>query len=246
MSFPPLQAPADAKRWETQLTAPLGTPALTPPSSGGALARCIVGIVVWPKPACDYKVRDSAPLSRLVRSPRPRPHLGFSGPGHAGLASQRCLSWAPEAEVGGGGTGRSFARGVNARLTCSFASRPLRANPVSPRRRRWNAEGAEGARGGGGNSEMAETVADTRRLITKPQNLNDAYGPPSNFLEIDVSNPQTVGVGRGRFTTYEIRVKVRPSFSPAVRPLLPSRLAPSRPRSECPQAAQLSRPGAAG
>ncbi|XP_060046649.1 sorting nexin-3 isoform X3 [Erinaceus europaeus] len=54
---------------------------------------------------------------------------------------------------------------------------------------------------------MAETVADTRRLITKPQNLNDAYGPPSNFLEIDVSNPQTVGVGRGRFTTYEIRVK---------------------------------------
>uniref|UniRef100_A0ACB8GCZ4 Sorting nexin-3 n=1 Tax=Sphaerodactylus townsendi TaxID=933632 RepID=A0ACB8GCZ4_9SAUR len=55
---------------------------------------------------------------------------------------------------------------------------------------------------------MAETVADTRRLITKPQNLNDAYGPPSNFLEIDVSNPQTVGVGRGRFTTYEVRVKV--------------------------------------
>lgn len=145
-----------------------------------------------------------------------------------------------------GDTGRSFARGVNARLTCSFASRPLRANPVSPRRRRWNAEGAEGARGGGGNREMAETVADTRRLITKPQNLNDAYGPPSNFLEIDVSNPQTVGVGRGRFTTYEIRVKVRPSFSPTVRPLLPSRLAPSKPRSECPQAAHVSRPGAAG
>lgn len=65
---------------------------------------------------------------------------------------------------------------------------------------------------------MAETVADTRRLITKPQNLNDAYGPPSNFLEIDVSNPQTVGVGRGRFTTYEIRVKVRPSFPLPGRP----------------------------
>eukprot|EP00069_Balaena_mysticetus_P021477 bmy_03108T0 len=54
---------------------------------------------------------------------------------------------------------------------------------------------------------MAETVAGTRRLITKPQNLNDACGPRSNFLEIDVSNPQTVRVGRGRFTTYEIRVK---------------------------------------
>ncbi|KAG7274887.1 hypothetical protein CRUP_014672 [Coryphaenoides rupestris] len=38
-------------------------------------------------------------------------------------------------------------------------------------------------------------------------NLNDAYGPPSNFLEIDVSNPETTGLGRGRFTTYEIRLK---------------------------------------
>ncbi|XP_029487803.1 sorting nexin-3-like isoform X1 [Oncorhynchus nerka] len=54
---------------------------------------------------------------------------------------------------------------------------------------------------------MADTIADTRRLFTKPQNLNDAYGPPSNFLEIDVSNPETVGVGRTRFTTYEIRLK---------------------------------------
>lgn len=62
---------------------------------------------------------------------------------------------------------------------------------------------------------MAETIADTRRLISKPQNLNDAYGPPSNFLEIDVGNPQTVGVGRGRFTTYEIRVKVRGGRGPA-------------------------------
>ncbi|XP_035286301.1 sorting nexin-3 isoform X2 [Anguilla rostrata] len=55
---------------------------------------------------------------------------------------------------------------------------------------------------------MTEAIADTRRLFSKPQNLNDAYGPPSNFLEIDVSNPQTVGVGRGRFTTYEIKLKV--------------------------------------
>ncbi|GAA6065232.1 sorting nexin-3 [Tachysurus ichikawai] len=56
---------------------------------------------------------------------------------------------------------------------------------------------------------MVDTVADTRRLYAKPQNLNDAYGPPSNFLEIDVSNPETIGVGRGRFTTYEIRLKGR-------------------------------------
>ncbi|XP_057627646.1 sorting nexin-3-like isoform X1 [Chionomys nivalis] len=36
---------------------------------------------------------------------------------------------------------------------------------------------------------MVETVADTRRQITKPQDLNDAYGPPSNFLEIDTNLP---------------------------------------------------------
>lgn len=53
------------------------------------------------------------------------------------------------------------------------------------------------------------TVADTRRLNAKPQDLTDAYGPPSNFLEIDVYDPQTIGVGRNRFTTYEVRMRVR-------------------------------------
>ncbi|NP_001139366.1 sorting nexin-12 isoform 4 [Danio rerio] len=51
------------------------------------------------------------------------------------------------------------------------------------------------------------TVADTRRLNSKPQDLTDAYGPPSNFLEIDVYDPQTIGVGRNRFTTYEVRMR---------------------------------------
>ncbi|XP_067903358.1 sorting nexin-12 isoform X1 [Heterodontus francisci] len=51
-------------------------------------------------------------------------------------------------------------------------------------------------------------VADTRRLHSKPQDLNDAYGPPSNFLEIDIFNPQTVGVGRSKYTTYEVRMRV--------------------------------------
>ncbi|XP_043541698.1 sorting nexin-12-like [Chiloscyllium plagiosum] len=57
---------------------------------------------------------------------------------------------------------------------------------------------------------MAEAlgVADTRRLHSKPQDLNDAYGPPSNFLEIDIFNPQTVGVGRSKYTTYEVRMRV--------------------------------------
>ncbi|KAL4648286.1 sorting nexin-12 isoform X1 [Arapaima gigas] len=56
--------------------------------------------------------------------------------------------------------------------------------------------------------KMSEAVvADTRRLNSKPQDLTDAYGPPSNFLEIDVYNPQTIGVGRNRFTTYEVRMR---------------------------------------
>uniref|UniRef100_A0AAQ5YKQ7 PX domain-containing protein n=1 Tax=Amphiprion ocellaris TaxID=80972 RepID=A0AAQ5YKQ7_AMPOC len=50
-------------------------------------------------------------------------------------------------------------------------------------------------------------VADTRRLNSKPQDLSDAYGPPSNFLEIDVYDPQIIGVGRGRYTTYEVRMR---------------------------------------
>lgn len=51
-------------------------------------------------------------------------------------------------------------------------------------------------------------VADTRRLNSKPQDLMDAYGPPSNFLEIDVYDPQINGIGRNRFTTYEVRMRV--------------------------------------
>ncbi|KAJ7395540.1 Sorting nexin-12 [Pitangus sulphuratus] len=50
-------------------------------------------------------------------------------------------------------------------------------------------------------------VADTRRLNAKPQDLTDAYGPPSNFLEIDIFNPQTVGMGRARYTSYELRMR---------------------------------------
>ncbi|KAF3841059.1 hypothetical protein F7725_006921 [Dissostichus mawsoni] len=51
------------------------------------------------------------------------------------------------------------------------------------------------------------SVADTRRLNSKPQDLTDAYGPPSNFLEIDVYDPQVVGVGRNRYTNYEVRMR---------------------------------------
>ncbi|XP_072451538.1 sorting nexin-12 isoform X2 [Chiloscyllium punctatum] len=75
---------------------------------------------------------------------------------------------------------------------------------------------------------MAEAlgVADTRRLHSKPQDLNDAYGPPSNFLEIDIFNPQTVGVGRSKYTTYEVRMRivVPPLPGKALKRQLPFRM----------------------
>ncbi|CAG9562353.1 unnamed protein product [Danaus chrysippus] len=56
---------------------------------------------------------------------------------------------------------------------------------------------------------MAEdTTADaTRRLNVKKQTLDDAYAAPANFLEIDVVNPVTMGVGKKRFTDYEVRMR---------------------------------------
>ena len=48
----------------------------------------------------------------------------------------------------------------------------------------------------------------TRRLSSKKQTLDDAYAAPANFLEIDVINPITHGVGNKRYTDYEVRMKV--------------------------------------
>jgi hypothetical protein len=57
---------------------------------------------------------------------------------------------------------------------------------------------------------MADTNVDaTRRLNVKKQTLDDAYAAPANFLEIDVINPITHGVGKKRYTDYEVRMRVR-------------------------------------
>jgi hypothetical protein len=48
----------------------------------------------------------------------------------------------------------------------------------------------------------------TKRLTSKKQTLDDAYAAPANFLEIDVINPITHGVGNKRYTDYEVRMKV--------------------------------------
>ncbi|KAJ8026742.1 Sorting nexin-3 [Holothuria leucospilota] len=49
--------------------------------------------------------------------------------------------------------------------------------------------------------------ADTRRLKVPKQTLDDAYAAPANFLEIDISNPETHGIGKKRYTDYEVRMK---------------------------------------
>ncbi|XP_065648731.1 sorting nexin-12 isoform X2 [Hydra vulgaris] len=54
---------------------------------------------------------------------------------------------------------------------------------------------------------MADAKIDTSRLDAKPQSISDAYAVPANFLEIDITNPQTHGVGKKRYSDYEVRMK---------------------------------------
>lgn len=51
-------------------------------------------------------------------------------------------------------------------------------------------------------------MESTRRLNVKKQTLDDAYAAPANFLEIDVINPITHGIGNKRYTDYEVRLRV--------------------------------------
>lgn len=48
----------------------------------------------------------------------------------------------------------------------------------------------------------------TRRLNVKKQTLDDAYAAPANFLEIDVINPITHGIGNKKYSDYEVRLRV--------------------------------------
>lgn len=48
----------------------------------------------------------------------------------------------------------------------------------------------------------------TKRLGIKKQTLEDAYSPPANFLEIDVTDPLTHGVAKTQYTDYEVHMRV--------------------------------------
>ena len=51
---------------------------------------------------------------------------------------------------------------------------------------------------------------NTRRMDGPRQDLSDAYSLPANFLEIEVINPESHGVGwRQKYTDYEVKLKVK-------------------------------------
>ncbi|CAB4000236.1 Sorting nexin-12 [Paramuricea clavata] len=50
-------------------------------------------------------------------------------------------------------------------------------------------------------------MADRQRLDPPKQTLDDAYAAPANFLEVDVVSPETHGVGKKRYTDYEVRMR---------------------------------------
>ncbi|XP_071113047.1 sorting nexin-12-like [Haliotis cracherodii] len=54
---------------------------------------------------------------------------------------------------------------------------------------------------------MTTPQTATARISSKKQTLEDAYSPPANFLEIDVCTPQTHGIGKKRYTDYEMRLR---------------------------------------
>ncbi|RAL68339.1 hypothetical protein DID88_007070 [Monilinia fructigena] len=48
---------------------------------------------------------------------------------------------------------------------------------------------------------------------SRQQSFEEIYGPPENFLEIEVTDPQTHGIGRNMYTDYEINCSTNiPAF----------------------------------
>ena len=54
----------------------------------------------------------------------------------------------------------------------------------------------------------SEPVDDTKIPTNEPESKPPPFDIPSNFIEIQVKNPQTHGIGNNRYTDYEIDLKV--------------------------------------
>ncbi|OZJ06942.1 Sorting nexin-3 [Bifiguratus adelaidae] len=55
-----------------------------------------------------------------------------------------------------------------------------------------------------GSAPTFRAFESTSRLQSREQTIEERYGIPENFLEIEVRNPQTHGFGRKMYTDYEV------------------------------------------
>ena len=55
---------------------------------------------------------------------------------------------------------------------------------------------------------MATTRSATARIPVQKQRLDELYSPPTNLLEVDVDDQQTHGVGKNRYTDYDVKLTV--------------------------------------
>ncbi|TGJ83336.1 hypothetical protein E0Z10_g5414 [Xylaria hypoxylon] len=91
------------------------------------------------------------------------------------------------------------ARGSYPETTVKTASEQEPAGGVPPKSPTQNAT-AGGIRGMASMARpIMQSMPDTRH-----QSFDEIYGPPENFLEIEVRNPRTHGTSRNMYTDYEI------------------------------------------
>ncbi|KAK8005107.1 Phox-like protein [Apiospora arundinis] len=94
----------------------------------------------------------------------------------------------------GAPAGRSSQQQQQNHHGCQQRSEPGHlASPKSPTSPRGMAGMASMSR------PITQSMPDNRQ-----QSFEEIYGPPENFLEIEVRNPRTHGMGRGMYTDYEI------------------------------------------
>ncbi|UOH82013.1 sorting nexin-3 [Cryptococcus neoformans] len=54
------------------------------------------------------------------------------------------------------------------------------------------------------DSSQAVSFTDMARMAGRPQTFDEMYSVPESFLEIEIRNPMTHGIGRKMYTDYEI------------------------------------------
>ncbi|KAH6887922.1 Phox homologous domain-containing protein [Thelonectria olida] len=98
-------------------------------------------------------------------------------------------------------------------------STPRRTPAISPLNTAKLAPDQDSGHSAGTDSKSPESPSNLHRPIlqampdTRQQSFDEIYGPPENFLEIEVRNPRTHGMGRHMYTDYEILCRTNiPAF----------------------------------